>query len=209
MAASAPQGQRSLKRSAKPRNPQPAALAEHRGKRDFRETSEPEGRAAKSAGARFVIQKHAASRLHYDFRLEVDGVLKSWAVPKEIPVRTGHRVLAIMVEDHPVEYGKFEGAIPKGQYGCGTVMLWDHGTYRSETEDAAAAIAEGKIHLHLSGKKLRGEWALVKMRDEEHQWLLIKAGEDFHPHARDNVGFFRDDGPDDGGDQRCTGSEVS
>jgi len=139
---------------------------------------------AKLAGARFVIQKHAASRLHYDFRLEVDGVLKSWAVPKAIPLHAGEKALAVMVEDHPVEYGKFEGTIPKGQYGGGTVMLWDHGTYRAETEDAAAAIVEGKIHLHLTGKKLRGEWALVKMRGEENQWLLIKAGDDFPPAAK-------------------------
>lgn len=89
-----------------------------------------------------------------------------------------------MVEDHPVEYGKFEGTIPKGQYGGGTVMLWDHGTYRAETEDAAGAIVEGKIHLHLTGEKLRGEWALVKMRGEENQWLLIKAGDDFRPRAK-------------------------
>ncbi len=110
-------------------------------------------------------------------------MLKSWAVPKDIPTHVGVKALAVMVEDHPVEYGKFEGTIPKGQYGGGTVMLWDHGTYRAETEDAAAAITDGKIHLHLTGKKLRGEWALVKMRDAENQWLLIKAGEDFRPRA--------------------------
>ena len=124
-----------------------------------------------------MIQKHAASRLHYDFRLEIDGVLKSWAVPKEIPVRAGAKALAVMVEDHPIEYGKFEGTIPKGQYGGGTVMLWDRGTFRAEGDDPATALAEGKIHFHLIGKKLRGEWALVKMRGEQNQWLLIKAGE--------------------------------
>ena len=155
----------------------------YRGKRDFRETSEPAGRVAKSARARFVVQKHAASRLHYDFRLEVDGVLKSWAVPKEIPLHVGDKALAVMVEDHPVEYGKFEGTIPKGQYGGGTVMLWDHGTYRAEGEDANGAIKDGKIHFHLTGKKLRGEWALVKMRREENQWLLIKSGENLRPSA--------------------------
>lgn len=181
MAATAPAKPRSPSRSAKPRKA--ASLSVYRKKRDFRATSEPAGRVAESARAHFMVQKHAASHLHYDFRLEVDGVLKSWAVPKEIPLHAGEKALAVMVEDHPVEYGKFEGTIPKGQYGGGTVMLWDRGTFRTEGDDAARALREGKIHFHLTGKKLRGEWALVRMRDEEKQWLLIKAGDDLRPSA--------------------------
>ena len=176
---------RSPSRNAKRPESIGAELATYRGKRNFRETSEPSGRVARSQKqARYVIQKHAASRLHYDFRLEMDGVLKSWAVPKEIPVRAGVKALAVMVEDHPMEYGKFEGTIPKDQYGGGTVMLWDRGTYRAEGDDPATALAAGKIHFHLTGKKLRGEWALVKMRGEQNQWLLIKAGETMRPSAK-------------------------
>ncbi|MGB8170263.1 MAG: non-homologous end-joining DNA ligase [Chthoniobacteraceae bacterium] len=158
-------------------------MAKYRAKRDFARTREPQGSGSGKESATFVVQKHAASRLHYDFRLEVDGVLKSWAVPKEIPVHVGAKALAVMVEDHPIEYGEFEGTIPKGQYGGGTVMLWDRGTYRAESGDVARSIAGGKIHMHLTGKKLRGEWALVRMRRDDKQWLLIKAGEDFRPQA--------------------------
>ncbi len=110
-------------------------------------------------------------------------MLKSWAVPKEVPLHVGEKALAVMVEDHPVEYGKFEGTIPKGQYGGGTVMLWDRGKYRVEGGDAARAITEGKIHFHLTGEKLRGAWALVKLRGEEKGWLLIKAGDNLRPSA--------------------------
>ena len=183
MAVRAPKP-RSRSRNGKRPESSGAELATYRGKRNFRETSEPSGRVARSKQARYVIQKHAASRLHYDFRLEVDGVLKSWAVPKEIPVRAGGKALAVMVEDHPIEYGKFEGTIPKGQYGGGTVMLWDRGTYKAEGDDPATALAAGKIHFHLRGKKLRGEWALVKMRGEQNQWLLIKAGETMRPSGK-------------------------
>ena len=178
MAAIAPKKPRPPSRAAKPRK-----LAEYRGKRDFQLTAEPAGRVGGKSGSRFVIQKHAASRLHYDFRLEVDGVLKSWAIPKEIPLRVGGRSLAVMVEDHPLDYGDFEGTIPRGQYGGGTVMLWDRGTFKIESPGAAGAIRDGKLHLHLDGKKLRGEWALVRMRDDEKQWLLIKAGESLRPTA--------------------------
>ena len=181
MATPAPAKRRNQSRSAKPRKK--TALTKYREKRDFRETREPAGRVGKAGGARFVVQKHAASRLHYDLRLEVGGVLKSWAVPKEIPLHAGEKSLAVMVEDHPVEYGKFEGTIPKGHYGGGTVMLWDRGTFRDESKNAGKAITEGKIHFHLKGKKLRGEWALVRMRNEATQWLLIKAGENLRPAA--------------------------
>jgi bifunctional non-homologous end joining protein LigD len=125
----------------------------------------------------FVVQKHEATRLHYDFRLEADGVLKSWAVPKGLPVRTGDRALAIEVEDHPLGYGKFEGTIPEGNYGAGTVMLWDRGPYAMEG-DYAAAYRKGHIHVALAGEKLRGEWTLVRMhpqpREKKTAWLIIK-----------------------------------
>ena len=178
MAVTAPKKPRPASPAAKPRR-----LAEYREKRDFHLTAEPSGRVGGKSGARFVIQKHAASRLHYDFRLEIGGVLKSWAIPKEVPLRAGGRSLAVMVEDHPLDYGNFEGIIPRAQYGGGTVMLWDRGIFKVESPSAAAAIREGKLHLHLSGKKLRGEWALVRMRDDEKQWLLIKAGESLRPAA--------------------------
>jgi bifunctional non-homologous end joining protein LigD len=160
------------------------ALKEYKAKRDFRRTREPAGRvrSAKSALPAFVVQKHAATRLHYDFRLEMEGVLKSWAVPKGFPTRKGDKRLAVEVEDHPIEYGDFEGTIPKGNYGAGTVMLWDTGTYRVSGDDPPRALAEGKLHLFLKGKTLKGEWTLVRMRRRERedkpQWLLLKSGED-------------------------------
>jgi len=165
------------------------ALAKYRAKRDFKKTAEPAGRKkekARRGGHRFVIQKHDASRLHYDFRLEVDGTLKSWAVPKGVPFAQGEKHLAVQVEDHPVEYGGFEGFIPKGQYGGGTVMLWDTGTYEDlGSGDAAKDLREGKLHFALSGKKLRGEWTLVHIkRGEGNEWLLIKSGEDMKPLSK-------------------------
>jgi bifunctional non-homologous end joining protein LigD len=164
-------------------------LAQYRAKRNFRSTREPDGRVQRlrpSVGrGRFVIQKHAATRLHYDLRLEVDGVLKSWAVPKGLPVKKGDRRLAVQVEDHPLEYGSFEGTIPEGNYGAGTVMLWDTGRYELLGGEPAAALKEGKLHLWLHGKKLNGEWTLVRMRPrepaEKPQWLLLKTGRDLSP----------------------------
>jgi bifunctional non-homologous end joining protein LigD len=127
--------------------------------------------------SRFVIQKHDASRLHYDFRLEMDGVLKSWAVPKGLPWTQGEKHLAVEVEDHPIEYEDFEGIIPKGNYGGGTVMVWDRGTYYVYGEDPLGALKKGRLHLVLDGEKAKGEWALIRIRSdsEKNQWLLLKA----------------------------------
>src|SRR6267378_4234682 len=132
------------------------SLKEYKGKRNFRRTAKPVGKTPylrKNGAAMFVVQKHDATRLHYDFRLEMDGVLKSWAVPKGFPVKRGDRRLAVQVEDHPIEYGGFEGTIPEGNYGAGTVMLWDTGTYEVVGDDPLRALKAGKLHLILHGKK--------------------------------------------------------
>jgi len=153
-------------------------------KRDFKKTPEPAGEKAKAGKEpRFVIQKHEASHLHYDFRLEMDGVLKSWAVPKGPPFAKGEKRLAMEVEDHPVSYMKFEGVIPQGQYGGGTVMVWDIGTFEPLSKAPLKELAGGKLHFVLKGKKLKGEWYLVRTRrgEERNQWLLIKGGEDMKP----------------------------
>src|SRR6266704_1407318 len=126
------------------------SLREYKKKRDFSLTAEPQGKAESSGiGKLFVVQKHAASRLHYDFRLEMEGVLKSWAVPKGFPFVRGERRLAVQGEDHPLDYAKFEGIIPQGQYGGGTVMVWDFGTYETSEEHPARALAMGKLGLVL------------------------------------------------------------
>src|SRR5437868_13654462 len=128
-------------------------LKEYKAKRDFSRTREPAGKvkARPAKQLAFVVQKHAATRLHYDFRLEMDGVLKSWAVPKGFPTTKGDRRLAVQVEDHPIDYGGFEGTIPEGNYGAGTVMLWDKGTYIVSGGNPAEALKEGKLHLTLKG----------------------------------------------------------
>ena len=159
------------------------SLKEYTRKRDFTKTSEPGGMraAGKKTLRRFVIQKHAASHLHYDFRLESEGVLKSWAVPKGIPFAVGEKRLAMEVEDHPVSYIDFEGTIPKGEYGGGTVMLWDFGTY--ELTGSGNDLAKGKLHFELHGQKLHGAWYLVRMRGGK-QWLLIRSHEPMRPVSR-------------------------
>jgi bifunctional non-homologous end joining protein LigD len=162
-------------------NPRPArALSAYRRKRDLKESGEPAGSSRRKSAAApvFVIQKHDATRLHYDFRLESDGVLKSWAVPKGLPAKTGEKALAIEVEDHPLDYGGFEGTIPAGNYGAGTVMLWDQGVYALQGGDFARAYRAGRLHVALAGRKLRGEWTLVRMRpragEKKTSWLVIK-----------------------------------
>jgi bifunctional non-homologous end joining protein LigD len=157
------------------------SLRDYARKRDFTRTKEPpaakrSGKAAESH--RFVIQKHDASRLHYDFRLEIGGALKSWAVPKGVPFAKGEKHLAVQVEDHPLDYAGFEGIIPEGQYGGGTVMVWDAGTYECLGSEPAKDLAAGKLHFSLHGKKLKGEWTLVRIKGRESRdWLLLKSGE--------------------------------
>ena len=159
------------------------SLKEYTRKRNFGETAEPKAVRGKQTEHRFVIQKHAASRLHYDFRLEINGVLKSWAVPKGVPYVKGEKRLAVHVEDHPVSYIDFEGTIPKGQYGGGTVMVWDKGIYLASTESPLEDLKNGKLHFALAGKKLNGEWYLVQLRGST-QWLLIKGGGDLKPISK-------------------------
>ena len=160
------------------------SLREYAKKRDFKKTAEPTADGPlKASGRRFVIQKHDASRLHYDFRLEFGGSLKSWAVPKGFPYAKGEKHLAVQVEDHPISYIDFEGTIPKGQYGGGTVMIWDRGTFEPLSKAPTKELAEGKLHFVLAGTKLKGEWYLVRLPDEA-QWLLIKAGEDMKPVSK-------------------------
>ena len=139
------------------------ALERYRKKRDFSKTPEPRGKRRKRGSKlSFVIQKHDASRLHYDFRLELDGVLKSWAVPKGPSLDPTQRRLAVQVEDHPIEYADFEGIIPHGEYGGGTVLVWDRGTWTPE-EDPERGLASGALKFSLDGEKLSGSWALVRI----------------------------------------------
>ncbi|WP_026381416.1 DNA ligase D [Afifella pfennigii] len=152
-------------------------LKTYRQKRDFARTSEPSGKAASGDGRAFVVQKHDASRLHYDFRLELDGVLKSWAVTRGPSLDPGEKRLAVRTEDHPLDYADFEGTIPEGEYGGGTVMLWDTGTWEP-LHDPQKGLAEGKLHFRLHGERMKGGWALVRMRprgrEKRENWLLIK-----------------------------------
>jgi bifunctional non-homologous end joining protein LigD len=175
------------KAGGKPRTAEPK-LREYRRKRDFTVTAEPRGgRARGTPKLAFVIQKHAASHLHYDLRLELDGVMKSWAVPKGPSLDPAVKRLAMEVEDHPIEYNKFEGIIPEGEYGGGTVMLWDRGTYRyggdapDPVEGLRRGYQKGDFKFVLQGKRLRGSWVLVRTRrgtPQRAQWLLIKHRDD-------------------------------
>jgi bifunctional non-homologous end joining protein LigD len=172
-------------RTKKPASASGARLAEYRQKRDFTRTAEPRGGRRKAASKlAYVIQKHAASHLHFDLRLELDGVMKSWAVPKGPSLDPAVKRLAMEVEDHPIEYNKFEGTIPQGEYGGGTVMLWDRGTYTyggGDDVDPLEALrhgyAKGDFKFELRGKRLHGSWVLVRTRrgdPRRAQWLLIK-----------------------------------
>jgi bifunctional non-homologous end joining protein LigD len=149
-------------------------LAEYSRKRRFGVTPEPEGktRRARKKGLEFVVQKHRASRLHYDFRLEHDGVMLSWAVPKGPSLDPSVKRFATQTEDHPIEYNRFEGVIPEKEYGGGTVMIWDWGTWKPEVDDVDEALKKGDLKFMLHGHKLHGSWVLVRMRPR--QWLLIK-----------------------------------
>jgi len=171
------------------------SLKDYREKRDFSRTPEPSGIEARtSPGPIFVIQKHAASHLHYDFRLEVDGVLKSWAVPKGPSTDPKDKRLAVPTEDHPLEYADFEGVIPAGEYGGGTVLVWDTGPYRNLTEKKGAAIpmgqavAHGHVKVWLEGKKLTGSYALTRFRTgKDESWLLVKADDEAADPGRNPV----------------------
>ncbi|MBS7700797.1 MULTISPECIES: DNA ligase D [unclassified Chelatococcus] len=157
-------------------------LEPYRSKRNFRATTEPRGRQSRTSGDSFVIQKHDARRLHYDFRLEMDGVLKSWAVTRGPSLVPGEKRLAVHVEDHPLEYGDFEGTIPKGEYGGGAVIVWDRGTW-SPIGDARKGYAKGDLEFELHGEKLQGRWHLVRMHgkpgEKRENWLLIKGDDEF------------------------------
>jgi bifunctional non-homologous end joining protein LigD len=155
-------------------------LEEYKRKRKFNETPEPAGEVAAQKGYTFVIQKHRATRLHYDFRLEMEGVLRSWAIPKGPSFNPSEKRLAVETEDHPIDYGGFEGIIPKGNYGAGNVIIWDHGTYEMvDPRTPEAGWKKGKLHFVLHGKKLSGEWVLVRGSREPRQWIFFKVRDQF------------------------------
>jgi len=193
-------------------------LSEYRKKRDFKVTSEPSGdglqRKAKSKPLRYVIQKHRASQLHYDFRLEWNGVMLSWAVPKGPSLDPSVKRLAMQVEDHPIEYSDFEGAIPAGEYGGGTVMIWDTGSWVPEIPEVDAALKKGELKFTLRGKKLKGSWVLVRTRGfgrnaSKPSWLLIKHRDEYatkdditteQPRSAVSKRMLAEIARDDGGD---------
>jgi bifunctional non-homologous end joining protein LigD len=164
-----------------------AGLSRYHAKRRFAVTKEPRGRIGRRGDA-FVVQKHAARRLHYDLRLQLDGVMKSWAVTRGPSLVPGEKRLAVQVEDHPLEYNKFEGTIPQGEYGGGTVMVWDRGRWTPEG-DPERGLAKGHLAFRLAGAKLRGGWHLVRMRrragEKRDNWLLIKQSDDAARSERD------------------------
>jgi len=164
-----------------------SGLSTYHAKRDFKLTREPKGRVEKGKGKhRFVIQRHAATRLHYDLRLELGGVYKSWAVTKTPSLDPAVKRLAVEVEDHPIEYGTFEGTIPKGQYGGGAVQLWDRGTWQPQGDNPEDELRKGHLKIVMDGERMQGKWALIRLRDEDkrpgrkvrHNWLLIKEVDD-------------------------------
>jgi DNA ligase D-like protein (predicted 3'-phosphoesterase) len=171
------------------------SLKEYLEKRDFKRTSEPAGGRGPGSGEPiFVIQKHAARNLHYDFRLEVDGVLKSWAIPKGPSTDPRDKRLAVPTEDHPLEYAGFEGVIPEGEYGGGTVLVWDTGIYRNLTEKKGEAIpmdqavAHGHVKIWLEGRKLKGGYALTRFKTgKDESWLLVKQNDEAADPGRNPV----------------------
>jgi bifunctional non-homologous end joining protein LigD len=166
-------------RRAEPDLSQYGVLAEYHRKRRFGVTPEPAGRPGRrrERNLAFVVQKHRASQLHYDVRLEHDGAMQSWAVPKGPSLDPGTKRLAMMTEPHPMDYNDFEGVIPEREYGGGTVMIWDRGTWEPETADVGAGLAKGELKFRLHGRKLNGSWVLVRTRNR--QWLLIKHRDQF------------------------------
>ncbi len=159
------------------------SLKTYRTRRHFKKTPEPAGKKIKKTDPIFVVQKHDASHLHYDFRIELNGVLKSWAVPKGPPRKIGEKRLAIETEDHPYEYAHFEGIIPAGEYGAGTVEIWDHGNFENIKEKSGKIVPledcyeHGSIEVYLQGNKLKGPYALVKTKlggDTKKEWLFLK-----------------------------------
>src|SRR5690554_5069962 len=159
-------------------------LAEYNKKRDFKKTAEPAGKRASSEGGnRFIVQKHDATRLHWDFRLEADGVLKSWAVTKGPSPDPEIKRLAVRTEDHPMAYADFEGVIPKGEYGGGTVMLWDRGTWEPVEGKSWKDIDKGHLHFTLDGERMKGEWLLIRLKakpgEKRENWLLRKLDDEF------------------------------
>src|SRR5262249_47829213 len=164
-------------------------LAEYNKKRDFKKTPEPRGKAKAASGRSFVVQKHAARQLHYDFRMELEGVLTSCAIPKAPSLDPKNKRLAMETEDNPVEYGPFEGIIPKGEYGGGTVLLWDRGTW-TPVEDAKKGYRAGRLKFLLDGEKLRGLFTLVKTKGRDtrdRSWLLFKDRDDFAKTAKKTI----------------------
>lgn len=154
-------------------------LKQYHQKRNFARSPEPYGKQSRDRKNLYVIQKHDASHLHYDLRLQVNGVLKSWAVPKGPSLDPNVKRLAVHVEDHPVEYGSFEGTIPEGEYGGGTVMLWDKGQWEIQDADAEKAYEKGNLTFLLKGKKLKGLWKLIRIKSTPKNWLLIKIKDDY------------------------------
>ncbi|WP_062766723.1 DNA ligase D [Sphingopyxis terrae] len=169
-------------------------LAQYNKKRDFKLTPEPAGEVAKGGGNRFIVQKHDATRLHYDFRLEVDGVLKSWAVTKGPSANPDDKRLAVRTEDHPMAYADFEGVIPKGEYGGGSVMLWDRGTWAPVAGKSAKDLEKGHLHFTLDGERMKGEWLLVRMKpragEKRENWLLRKIDDAYAGGSDDLTGRY-------------------
>ena len=172
------------------------ALERYHQKRNFKKTKEPEGKKKRSSKKPvFVIQQHAARAMHYDLRLEIDGVMPSWAVPKGPSLNPAVKRLAVMTEDHPLDYRNFEGIIPKGEYGAGPVIIWDRGTYKNIKEDdegnlipMKTCLKDGRIEIFFNGKKIKGAYALIRTGDksvERSRWLLVKMRDEY-AHARKN-----------------------